>query len=49
MVARFKLTASQAEAILNMRLRALRKLQEFEIRQEHTTLSREQEELRDLI
>lgn len=46
---RFNLTDTQAEAILNMRLRALRKLQELEIRQEHTALSREQEELTDLV
>ena len=31
----FKLTDNQAEAILNMRLRALRKLEEMEIRGEH--------------
>ncbi len=31
----FKLTDVQAEAILNMRLRALRKLEEMEIRREH--------------
>ena len=32
---RFKLTDVQAEAILNMRLRSLRKLEEMEIRSEH--------------
>ena len=31
----FKLTDVQAEAILNMRLRALRKLEEMEIKREH--------------
>ena len=38
----FGLTDVQAEAILNMRLRALRKLEEFEIKGEHDTLSKEQ-------
>jgi topoisomerase-4 subunit A len=49
MMARFKLADSQAEAILNMRLRSLRKLQEIEIRQEHAALSEEQAELTDLL
>ena len=49
MMERFKLTDTQAEAILNMRLRALRKLEEIEIRQEHETLSKEQTELADLL
>ena len=35
----FKLTDVQAEAILNMRLRSLRKLEEMEIRREHETLT----------
>ena len=35
LMARFTLTDIQAEAILNMRLRALRKLEEMEIRSEH--------------
>ena len=35
---RFKLTDVQAEAILNMRLRSLRKLEEIEIRGEHDKL-----------
>jgi topoisomerase-4 subunit A len=34
MIAQFELTDGQAEAILNMRLRALRKLEELEIRKE---------------
>ncbi len=46
---RFKLTDVQAEAILNMRLRALRKLEEMEIRNEHTTLSKEQTSLKALV
>ncbi|WP_169568645.1 DNA topoisomerase IV subunit A [Sneathiella limimaris] len=37
----FKLTDVQAEAILNMRLRSLRKLEEMELRTEHTELSEE--------
>ncbi|GAB5507948.1 MAG: DNA topoisomerase IV subunit A [Rhizobiaceae bacterium] len=41
MMARFELTDTQAEAILNMRLRALRKLEEFEIRKEFDGLSEE--------
>jgi topoisomerase-4 subunit A len=46
---RFKLTDVQAEAILNMRLRALRRLEEFEIRTEHAALSKEQAGLRGLV
>ena len=38
---RFKLSDVQAEAILNMRLRSLRKLEEFEIRGEHAELTKE--------
>jgi topoisomerase IV subunit A len=45
----FKLTDNQAEAILNMRLRALRKLEEMEIRTEHDKLSLEQGDLNDLL
>ena len=41
MMARWDLTDLQAESILNMRLRALRKLEEFEIRKEHDALSAE--------
>ncbi|PPR09706.1 MAG: DNA topoisomerase 4 subunit A [Alphaproteobacteria bacterium MarineAlpha11_Bin1] len=39
----------QAEAILNMRLRTLRRLEEISINQEHKTLSVEKEELNDLL
>lgn len=49
MISRFKLSDRQVEAILNMRLRALRKLQEIEIRQEHASLSKEQTELSALL
>ncbi len=45
----FKLTDMQAEAILNMRLRALRKLEEIEIRNEHTKLEDERSKLKALI
>jgi topoisomerase-4 subunit A len=45
----FKLTDMQAEAILNMRLRSLRKLEEMEIRQEHKALQAEQKELKALV
>ena len=45
---RFKITDVQAEAILNMRLRALRKLEEAVIRREHTALEKEQAELEKL-
>ena len=42
LITRFKLTDNQAEAILNMRLRSLRKLEEMELRTEHKTLTEEQ-------
>lgn len=45
----FKLSDVQAEAILNMRLRALRKLEEMEIRTENDALKAEQAELKKLI
>ncbi|PLW76731.1 DNA topoisomerase IV subunit A [Cohaesibacter celericrescens] len=45
----FKLTDVQAEAILNMRLRSLRKLEEFEIQSEHDALSKEREGLLELL
>ncbi len=45
----FQLTDVQAEAILNMRLRALRKLEEMEIRKEHEALTKEQADLTDLV
>ncbi len=49
MMARFNLTDTQAEAILNMRLRALRKLEEIEIKSEHKALSDEQKTLKALL
>ena len=45
----FSLTDVQAEAILNMRLRALRKLEEMEIKSEHKALKQEQKELKALL
>ena len=45
----FKLTERQADAILNMRLRALNKLQEVEIQSEHDTLSIEKAEIEGLL
>ena len=45
----FKLTDNQAEAILNMRLRSLRRLEEMEIRAEHDTLTKEQKDLKKLL
>jgi topoisomerase-4 subunit A len=47
--AAFDLTETQADAILNMRLRALRKLEEIEIRKEHDALSAEKAELEELL
>ena len=49
MIAAFGLTDMQAEAILNMRLRALRRLEEFEIRGEHKKLSAERKDLKALL
>ena len=45
----FKLTETQADAILNMRLRSLRKLEEMEIRREHSELEKEQTALKKLL
>jgi topoisomerase IV subunit A len=49
LIAAFKLTDMQAESILNMRLRSLRKLEEMEIRKEHTELTKEQKGLKGLL
>jgi len=46
---RFKLSDVQAEAVLNMRLRALRKLEEEGIRKEHAALTAEKAELKKLL
>lgn len=45
----FKLSEVQAEAILNMRLRSLNKLQEIELQGEHDSLSKERDDLQKLI
>ncbi|MBT3332951.1 MAG: DNA topoisomerase IV subunit A, partial [Rhodospirillaceae bacterium] len=45
----FDLTENQAEAILNMRLRALRRLEEIEIRAEDKALKTERKELNTLL
>lgn len=45
----FKLTEIQAEAILNMRLRQLRKLEEMELKQEQKDLKAEQKSLQGLL
>jgi topoisomerase-4 subunit A len=49
MIRRFELTDNQAEAILNMRLRSLRKLEEFEIRKEFDGLTMEKHEIEQLL
>ena len=49
MIADFKLTENQAEAILNMKLRNLRKLEEAEIKNEYETLAAEKGELESLL
>ena len=49
LIDRFSLTDVQAEAILNMRLRSLRKLEEMEIRKEHKNLTKELKDLRTLL
>ncbi len=49
MMAKFGLTDNQAEAILNMKLRSLRKLEETEIKQEYDDLSAEKTALEALL
>lgn len=49
MMAEFGLTDRQAEAILNMRLRSLRKLEEMQIRGERDALEKERAELEKLV
>ena len=49
MIEEFRLTDRQAEAILNMRLRSLRRLEEFEIRGERDKLDKEREQLTQLL
>ncbi len=45
----FKLSDVQTEAVLNLRLRRLHKLEEMEIRTEHDALAKERDELETLI
>ena len=49
LIARFKLTDVQAEAILNLRLKSLSKLEEVQIRAEHDKLSKEKRQLQQLL
>ncbi|MCA1297247.1 DNA topoisomerase IV subunit A [Stappia indica] len=49
LMAAFDLSEVQADAILNMRLRSLRKLEELEIRKEHDKLTKEREGLLALL
>ncbi len=49
LMATFELNDAQAEAILNMRLRNLRKLEEIEIRKEHDALTEEQGQIEGLL
>jgi topoisomerase IV subunit A len=49
MMERFAISDVQAEAILNLRLRALRKLEEMELKREHENLSLEREQLISLL
>ncbi len=49
LIAAFTLNDVQAEAILNMRLRSLRRLEEMEIRREHKALSKEGRDLGALL
>jgi len=49
LMATFSLSELQAESVLNMRLRSLRRLEEIEIRKEHTGLSDERAGLQALL
>jgi len=49
LIATFNLTDLQAESILNMRLRSLAKLEEFEIKTEHDKLSAEKSQIEALL
>src|SRR6476619_2096203 len=49
LMSEFSLTDRQAEAILNMRLRSLRKLEEMEIAKERAALAKEKEQLEVLL
>ena len=49
LIKKYKLSDVQAEAILNMRLRSLRKLEEMEIKSDHTKLTAEKKGLNALL
>jgi len=49
MMKKWKLSDVQVEAILNMRLRSLRRLEEIEIKREHKELSVEQKDLKETL
>ena len=49
LIERFKLSDTQAEAILNMRLRSLRRLEEMEIGKEHKALAKERKDIQALL
>ncbi|MGZ8311580.1 MAG: DNA topoisomerase IV subunit A [Allosphingosinicella sp.] len=49
MIAEFALNDRQAEAILNMRLRSLRKLEEMQLKRERDELNKERDELTRLV
>jgi topoisomerase-4 subunit A len=49
MIAKWKLSDVQAEAILNMRLRSLRKLEEIKIKEEQEALLAERKELQEIL
>ena len=49
LISKFKLTDVQAEAILNLRLRSLSRLEEVEIKAEHDKLSKERREIKQLL
>lgn len=49
LMAKFRLTEVQADAILNLRLKSLSRLEEMEIRAEHDRLSGERRDLQELL
>lgn len=49
LIERFEITDLQAESILNLRLRALHKLEEIELRKEHDALSEEKKGIEELL
>jgi topoisomerase-4 subunit A len=49
LIKRFKLTEVQAEAILNLRLKSLSRLEEIEIKAEHDNLTKERRDIKSLL